>query len=161
MGLSILNHHLILQESGAKEFIELTEEAKESRSVCVSDLEKGILIMATGSAFINVALLLTYEQFFKNLFNPNKSTDGSQKKSKPTAFSRNIVKGIFYNGLRSTICREISVTLLQLLSLLCEHKDILGRDELQVIAVAVTQKVLDNPKAPDNLRKGRGWFELS
>jgi len=147
---------LTLQESNKEELIELTEEAKESRNVFIGDLEKGVLIMVTGNLLMNIiALLLTYEQFFKNLFNPNKSgTDGSNKKSKPTAFSRGIVKTIFYNGLRNTIRQEISITLLQVLSLICEHKDILGRDELQVITVAVTQKLLEEPKTPGTLRKG-------
>ena len=100
-------------------------------------------------------MLLTYEQLFRNLFNPNKGgSEGSHKKSKSTAITRSIVKSMLYNGLRSTICREIIVTLLQVLCLVCEHKEILGRDELQVITVAVTQRLIEAPNSGDSLMKG-------
>ncbi len=126
----------------------------------VTSLEKGLLCMVTGNPTRtnHVALVFTYEQIFKNLFNQNKVVQerSSGKKGSKNAgiMPADKIRAILYQGLRPTSCREMNIMLLQLLFLVCEQKDVLGKDELQVITVAVTQRLLDPTKTADKLRKG-------
>ncbi len=100
--------------------------------------------------------MITYEQIFRNQFSPNRPAQephaGKKGISKMVATDK--LRAIMYQGLRPTSCREMNITLLQMLCLVCEQKDVLGKDELQVLAVAVTQRLLDGAKTSDKLRKG-------
>lgn len=97
----------------------------KSLELHVANVEKGLICMLS-------ALLVTYEQIFHNPFGLNKLfADSSSRKSthlgSSPSFSAATLKGIIYHGLRSTNCREINITLLQIIYLICEQNSLLRK----------------------------------
>lgn len=112
------------------------EEEKEQNSEAVRIYQNKILRMIT-------ALLLAYEQTFRNNFNYNKLTpDEMAKKSKNNgcvAFTTVFGKEIIRVGLQSSNSLEIVITTLQVVLLLCEQKEIVEKSDLSTLFANVAE----------------------
>eukprot|EP00826_Nyctotherus_ovalis_P002213 TRINITY_DN10423_c0_g1_i2.p1 TRINITY_DN10423_c0_g1~~TRINITY_DN10423_c0_g1_i2.p1 ORF type:complete len:297 (-),score=81.03 TRINITY_DN10423_c0_g1_i2:51-941(-) len=112
------------------------EEDKELDSEVVRTYQNKILRMIT-------ALLLAYEQAFRNSFNYNKlAPDQMTRKAKDSgcaAFTMLVGREIIRLGLQPSNCLEIVITTLQILLLLCEQKEIIDRSDLIPLFTNVTE----------------------
>ncbi len=63
------------------------------------------------------------------------------------------VKSIVSLGLRTSSSAELNATLLQLLFLVCDQKEALETDELQVVTVSVIQCLMEESKGDEIARK--------
>ena len=153
----IILFHLELLNQYMNRTISPRKDSEEKQLKCKSldlhaaNVEKGLICMLS-------ALLVTYDQIFRNPFGLNKLfADSTVRKSthlgSSPIFSAATLKGIIYHGLRSTNCRELNITLLQIIYLICEQNSLLGRDELQVITVCVIDRLFEASKTTDKLRK--------
>lgn len=112
------------------------EETKENNEELIRAYQNRNLRMTT-------ALLLAYEQAYRNSFNYNKLTpDQMSRKPKDNsciAFAAVTVKEIIKLGLQPCNCLEQAATTLQILLLLCEQKEVLDRSELAGLLGVVTE----------------------
>lgn len=98
-----------------------------------------------------LALILSYEQIYKNPFNKNKvSLDSLSKKG---GLAADTVKEIIYLGLRSVNSPQIIEALLELLYFLCEQKEIFEKIDLQIVSLVVVQCLIEIIPSNDNIVK--------
>ena len=145
---------------------EVTSSVGNSQKENLEQFQKGIFCMVA-------ALILAYEQEFKNaMASTHKSAihggdmastsrktmagmggmipSGKEK----TLISSEALKELMYLGLRSTNSIELNMMLLELLYIIFEQKEIMvDKDELEVITVAIIQCLIDDMSTVDSSRK--------
>ncbi len=135
------------------------EESKGEEANVQDTYQQGIVCMLTCKLCRgdndSVALMLSYEQMYRNAFALNKVLpDPASKKNACIALSSEMISEIIAVGLKSTNSTEMAIVLLQIAFLLCEQREIFSKDDLQRIMEAVVQFITSSVASSESMEKG-------
>jgi len=137
-------------EEAKKSEIKKQENNEQKSEEIIEIHQNGILCMLT-------ALLLNYEQIYKNNFNINKlpaeQMSRKHKEGSCTAFLSEKIREIIMLGLKPANSTEILLTTLQIVYLLIEQKEIIEKEDLLICTNAIINSILTSISASENIEK--------
>ncbi len=95
--------------------------------------------------------MLGYEQIYRNVFNLNKLV--TEKKGGCVAFCPELTTEIIALGLQSASSTEMIIVLLEIAILLCEQREVFGKDDLHYLMSATIQYLTNTVSSNDNMEK--------
>ena len=150
-----------------------SEAAKADVQDVLDLYQQGIVCMLTGTlialSYPIIALLLSYEQIYRNTFSLNKvvgetgaKRSFSGKESNTCiALSSEIIKEVLSVGLQNANSTEMMIVLLQIAFLLCEQREVFDKEDLPLIMTAVVRFLTNTVSSNEPMEKGtRGGVDI-